>query len=58
MKAAHANGASLMFAALYAHVFRGVYYRAYAPPRRAVWLVGSAMFLAVCAVGFLGGVLS
>ncbi|MFP3038410.1 MAG: hypothetical protein ACKFI0_00570 [Candidatus Hodgkinia cicadicola] len=41
VKAAHNNGASLMFLALYIHIFRSFYYRSYVFPRRLVWFIGS-----------------
>ncbi len=36
VRSSHINGASLVFVVLYAHIFRGLYYRSYAYPRRAV----------------------
>lgn len=36
VRSAHVNGASLMFCALYAHMFRALYYRSYVGKRRRV----------------------
>ncbi len=36
VRSSHINGASLMFVVLYAHIFRSLYYRSYAFPRRAI----------------------
>lgn len=54
---AHVNGASLIFCALYAHMFRAMYYRSYIGKRRRVWLVGSAIYVLMMCVSFIGYVL-
>ncbi len=53
----HANGASLFFIAVYAHIFRGLYYGSYKSPREVTWIVGMLIYLAMMATGFLGYVL-
>ena len=53
----HQNGASLMFIAVYAHIFRGLYYGSYKAPREVTWIIGMLIYLAMMAVGFLGYVL-
>ncbi|AIC63902.1 Cytochrome b [Candidatus Hodgkinia cicadicola] len=57
VRSAHANGASLMFCALYTHMFRSVYYRSFVGKRRRVWLVGSAIYVLVMCISFMGYVL-
>ena len=53
----HANGASLFFIAVYAHIFRGLYYGSYKAPREITWIIGMLIYLAMMATGFLGYVL-
>jgi ubiquinol-cytochrome c reductase cytochrome b subunit len=53
----HANGASLFFIVVYIHIFRGLYYGSYKPPREVVWLLGVVIFLLMMATAFLGYVL-
>ena len=55
IRALHANGASLFFIFLYAHMGRGIYYKRYVNSH--VWLVGVRIFLAVMATAFTGYVL-
>ena len=53
----HMNGASLFFIAVYAHIFRGLYYGSYKAPREVTWIIGMLIYLAMMATGFLGYVL-
>ena len=53
----HANGASLFFIAVYAHIFRGLYYGSYKAPREITWILGMLIYLMMMATGFLGYVL-
>ncbi len=53
----HSNGASFFFIALYIHIFRGLYYGSYKPPREMVWLLGLVIFLLAMATAFMGYVL-
>ncbi len=53
----HANGASFFFLVLYIHMFRGLYYSSYKPPREVVWLLGLVIFLLAMATAFMGYVL-
>jgi ubiquinol-cytochrome c reductase cytochrome b subunit len=53
----HANGASLFFIALYIHMFRGLYYGSYKPPRELLWIIGVIIYLLMMAIAFLGYVL-
>ncbi len=53
----HAVGASMFFAVVYLHMFRGLMYGSYKPPRELVWVFGMLIYLALMAEGFLGYVL-
>jgi ubiquinol-cytochrome c reductase cytochrome b subunit len=53
----HANGASMFFIVVYIHIFRGLFYGSYKPPREVVWLLGVVIFLLMMATAFLGYVL-
>jgi len=53
----HMNGASLFFAAVYAHIFRGLYYGSYKAPREITWIIGMLIYLAMMATAFMGYVL-
>ena len=53
----HATGASFFFVAVYVHIFRGLYYGSYKPPREVLWLLGLVIFLLMMATAFMGYVL-
>ena len=53
----HAVGASAFFAVVYLHMFRGLLYGSYKPPRELVWIFGMLIYVALMAEGFLGYVL-
>lgn len=53
----HANGASMFFIAVYAHMFRGLYYGSYKAPREVLWMVGVLIYLLMMATAFFGYVL-
>ena len=53
----HANGASLFFIAVYAHIFRGLYYGSYKAPREITWIIGMLIYLSMMATAFMGYVL-
>ena len=53
----HMNGASFFFAAVYIHIFRGMYYGSYKRPRELLWILGVAIFLLMMATAFIGYVL-
>ena len=53
----HSNGASMMFLAVYVHMFRSLYYGSYKEPRELVWIIGVIVYLLMVATGFLGYVL-
>jgi ubiquinol-cytochrome c reductase cytochrome b subunit len=51
------NGASLFFASVYIHMFRGLYFGSYKAPREMAWLLGLVIFLLLMATAFMGYVL-
>ena len=53
----HMNGASLFFVAVYAHIFRGLYYGSYKAPREVTWIIGMLIYLLMMATAFMGYVL-
>lgn len=53
----HSNGASFFFAAVFLHIFRGMYYGSYKAPRELLWILGCIIFLLMMATGFMGYVL-
>ena len=53
----HANGASFFFIVVYIHIFRGLYYGSYKPPRELLWMLGLVIFLLMMATAFMGYVL-
>jgi ubiquinol-cytochrome c reductase cytochrome b subunit len=57
LRYAHANGASFFFIVTYIHIFRGLYYGSYKPPREMVWMLGLVIFLLMMATAFMGYVL-
>ena len=53
----HAVGASMFFAAVYVHIFRGMYYGSYKAPREVLWMIGVLIYLVMMATAFMGYVL-
>jgi ubiquinol-cytochrome c reductase cytochrome b subunit len=53
----HANGASLFFIAVYAHIFRNLYYGSYKAPREITWILGIIIYLLMMGTAFMGYVL-
>ena len=53
----HTTGASMFFAVVYLHMFRGLLYGSYKKPRELVWIFGMSIYLIMMAEGFLGYVL-
>ena len=54
---AHANGASMFFAIVYIHIFRGLYYGSYKAPRELLWILGVIILVVMIATAFMGYVL-
>ena len=57
MRYLHMNGATMFFIVVYIHVFRGLYYGSYKPPRELLWIIGVLILLAMMATAFMGYVL-
>jgi quinol-cytochrome oxidoreductase complex cytochrome b subunit len=53
----HANGASLFFAVVYCHIFRGLYYGSYYLPRNKLWISGVLILFIMIGTAFMGYVL-
>jgi len=53
----HANGASMMFIALYVHMFKHLYYGSYMRPRHLLWISGVVILLLTVLTAFMGYVL-
>ncbi|GAA0583690.1 cytochrome b/b6 [Caenispirillum bisanense] len=53
----HMNGASMFFIVVYIHIFRGLYYGSYKPPREVLWWLGLVILLLMMATAFMGYVL-
>ncbi len=50
----HTTGASMFFAAVYIHIFRGLYYGSYQAPRELLWILGVVVLLLMMATAFFG----
>ncbi len=57
IQAFHAVGASMFFAAVYIHIFRGLYFGSYKAPREILWILGVLIFVLMMATAFMGYVL-
>ncbi|WP_428393740.1 cytochrome b [Lichenicoccus sp.] len=57
IRSTHMAGASLLFAVLYVHVFRSLYYGSYKRPRELLWLIGVCLLLMVMVIAFAGTIL-
>jgi ubiquinol-cytochrome c reductase cytochrome b subunit len=53
----HMNGATMFFAIVYIHIFRGLYYGSYKAPRELLWILGVIILLLIMATAFMGYVL-
>ena len=53
----HMDGASMFFAIVYIHMFRGLYYGSYKTPRELLWIIGVIILLLMIATAFMGYVL-
>jgi ubiquinol-cytochrome c reductase cytochrome b subunit len=53
----HANGASMFFIVVYAHICRGLYYGSYMKPRELLWCSGVIILLLMMGTAFTGYVL-
>ena len=50
----HANGASMFFIVIYAHMCRGLYYGSYMEPRGSLWSSGVILFILMMVTAFTG----
>ncbi|MBB2165740.1 cytochrome b [Gluconacetobacter sp. 1b LMG 1731] len=57
LRSIHVTGASMFLAALYIHLFRGLYYGSYKAPREMLWLTGLVLLAMVMFTAFAGYVL-
>ncbi|KXV16751.1 ubiquinol-cytochrome C reductase [Acetobacter malorum] len=57
LRGMHMTGANLFLAALYIHLFRGLYYGSYKAPREILWLSGLVLLVMVMATAFAGYIL-
>ena len=57
LRYAHMNGASMFFALLYIHMFRGLYYGSYKQPRELLWILGVIILILGIMTAFMGYVL-
>ena len=53
----HANGASMFFIVVYAHICRGLYYGSYMEPRQLLWCSGVILLFLMMGTAFTGYVL-
>jgi quinol-cytochrome oxidoreductase complex cytochrome b subunit len=57
LRYAHMNGASMFFALVYIHLFRGLYYGSYKQPRELLWILGVIILVLMIMTAFMGYVL-
>src|ERR1700732_260607 len=57
LRYAHMNGASMFFALLYIHMFRGLYYGSCKQPREFLWILGVIILILAIMTAFMGYVL-
>ena len=50
----HSTGASMFFAVIYLHMFRGLMYGSYREPRELLWIIGMIIYVAMMATAFFG----
>ncbi len=50
----HSTGASMFFAVVYLHMFRGLMYGSYREPRELLWIIGMIIYIAMMATAFMG----
>ncbi len=53
----HICGSSILFLALYLHMFRGVYYKCYSGSRKIIWYTGNIIHFIIILIGFFGSAL-
>jgi len=50
----HSTGASAFFVVVYLHMFRGLMYGSFKPPRELLWIFGMLIYLVLMAEAFMG----
>jgi len=50
----HSVGASMLFLAIYLHMFRAMLYGSYKGPRELIWILGMILYIAMMAEAFFG----
>ena len=50
----HSVGASMLFLAVYLHMFRAMLYGSYKGPRELIWILGMILYIAMMAEAFFG----
>jgi len=50
----HTTGASMFFAVVYIHIFRGLYYGSYKAPRELLWILGVLILVLMMRTAFFG----
>lgn len=50
----HSTGASFFFIVVYLHMFRGLIYGSFKPPRELIWIIGMLIYVALMAEAFMG----
>ncbi|AQS86872.1 ubiquinol-cytochrome c reductase cytochrome b subunit [Neoasaia chiangmaiensis NBRC 101099] len=57
IRSLHIGGVSMLFAALYIHIARSLYYGSYKAPRELVWITGLCLLILVMLAAFAGYIL-
>ncbi len=57
LQSIHAVGPTFIFASIYAHIGRGMYYGSYKAPREIIWWIGVFLLMAMMMESFMGYVL-
>ncbi|MBI5492629.1 MAG: cytochrome b N-terminal domain-containing protein [Deltaproteobacteria bacterium] len=57
LQSIHAVAPTFIFAAIYAHIGRGIYYGSYKAPREIVWFIGVFLLMVMMMESFMGYVL-
>ncbi|MEJ5154218.1 cytochrome b N-terminal domain-containing protein [Gluconobacter wancherniae] len=57
VRAIHMGGVSMLFATLYVHMGRSLYYGSYKTPRELIWLTGTGLLTMVMITAFAGYIL-
>lgn len=50
----HANGSSMIFILIFAHMARGIFYQSFRMPKQWVWCSGVVIFILMAGIAFLG----